>query len=285
MRDQIIVSEAEREDTAIMSCEARVYTEMKQKLDIKAFEPITKGWSSDKKYYLKTASEQQMFLRISDISELYRKKAEYIMMERMYEIGVPIPQPLGFGLCDDDKSVYFLSGWIDGKDAESVLPMISETEQHVLGLKAGKTLRKIHSLSAPDGIADWQERYFSVIDERIEAYRSEGIPFEGNKIILEYYDRNRSLLFGRPQCLLHGDFHEGNLMIGVDGELFIIDLLDEGFRNYGDPWYDFRTFGENGNAYFSTGLIRGYFNGEPPPEFWDILTYYIVTGGCSVNSD
>ena len=79
--------------------EARIYAEMKQKLDINDFEPITKGWSSDKKYYIKTATEQQMFLRISDISELDRKKAEYEMMERMYEIGVPISQPLGYGIC------------------------------------------------------------------------------------------------------------------------------------------------------------------------------------------
>lgn len=261
--------------------EARIYAEMKQKFEITVFEPITKGWSSDKKYYIKTATEQQMFLRISNISEFDRKKAEHEMMRRMYEIGIPIPQPLEFGLCNDGKNAYFLSEWIDGKDAESVLPLMSETEQYVLGLKAGETLRKIHSLTVPDGIADWQERYFSVIDERIEAYRSEGTPFEGNKIILEYYDCNRNLLYDRPQCLLHGDFHEGNLMISDDGELYVIDLLDEGFGNYGDPWYDFKTFGENNNAYFSTGLIHGYFNGEPTQEFWDVLTYYIVTAAIT----
>ena len=53
-------------------------------------------------------------------------------------------------------------------------------------------------------------------------------------------------------------------------------MLDEGFGNYGDPWYDFKTFGENDNAYFSTGLIRAYFNGEPPQVFWNVLTYYII---------
>ena len=254
---------------------------MRHKLDITVFEPITKGWSGDKKYYIKTAAEQQMFLRISDISEFDRKKAEHEMMRRMYEIGVPIAQPLEFDLCNDSKNVYFLSGWVDGKDAESVLPLMSETEQYVLGLKAGETLRKIHSLTVPDSIASWQERYFSVIDERIEAYRSEGTPFEGNKKILEYYDCNRNLLYDRPQCLLHGDFHEGNLMVSDDGELYVIDLLDEGFGNYGDPWYDFKTFGENDNAYFSTGLVRGYFNGEPTQAFWDVLTYYVITAAIT----
>jgi len=66
-------------------------------------------------------------------------------------------------------------------------------------------------------------------------------------------------------------------------------LLDEGFGNYGDPWYDFKTFGEyeietfgeKENVYFITGFVRGYFDGEPPQEFWDILTYYIVTEGLT----
>ena len=41
-------------------CEAHIYAEMRQKLDITVFEPITKGWSSDKKYYIKNAAEQQI---------------------------------------------------------------------------------------------------------------------------------------------------------------------------------------------------------------------------------
>ncbi|HZK39695.1 MAG TPA: phosphotransferase [Clostridia bacterium] len=240
-------------------------------------ESITKGWSDDKKYFVETADGKRMLLRVSDISELDRKKAEYKMMERVYELGVLIPKPLGFGLRKGGRGCYSLSGWLDGGDVEKVLPLMSETEQYVLGLKAGETLREIHTLSAPVGIASWQERYSAVIYERIEAYRCEGIPFEGNDIILDYLGKNQNLLYDRPQCFLHGDYHEGNLMVGSGGDLYIIDLLDEGFGNYGDPWYDFKTFGENENAYFSTGFVRGYFNGEPPQAFWDVLTYYTVT--------
>jgi serine/threonine-protein kinase len=58
-------------------------------------------------------------------------------------------------------------------------------------------------------------------------------------------------------------------------------LLDEGFGNFCDLWYDFKTFGENENPYFSTGYVRGYFGGEPPQEFWDTLTYYIVTAALT----
>jgi len=248
-------------------------------------DPITKGWSNDKKYYVETSGGQRMLLRLSDIKEHGHKKSEYEKMEQIYNLCVSTPQPLGFGLCDGGKTVYSLYGWIDGEDAEKALPFISETEQYVLGLKAGETLRKIHTLPSPDGVVDWADRYFEVINERIEAYRSDKISFNGNEVILDYIERNRGLLHSRPQRFIHGDYHEGNLMIGTDGELYVIDLLDEGFGNYGDLWYDFKTFGENDNAYFSTGFVRGYFDGEPPQGFWDVLTYYIVTAALTATND
>ena len=39
-------------------------------------EPIEKGWSEDKKYYVETSDGQRMLLRVSDIAEHDRKKAE-----------------------------------------------------------------------------------------------------------------------------------------------------------------------------------------------------------------
>ncbi|MDD4774410.1 MAG: aminoglycoside phosphotransferase family protein [Eubacteriales bacterium] len=111
--------------------------------------------------------------------------------------------------------------------------------QTAAGLMAGEVLRKIHSLSVPIH-GDWRERYFNVIGKRIDAYHTKGMPFEGSDIILAYLEQNSNLTAGRPQRLLHGDFHEGNLMFSDNGELYVIDLFDEGFGFCGDPWYDFR---------------------------------------------
>ncbi|MDR1689746.1 MAG: phosphotransferase [Clostridiales bacterium] len=244
-------------------------------------EPIKKGWSEDKKYRVKDDDGKYMLLRISAISEVDRKSADFEMMKRVYAHGIPTPQPLGFGICNDGKSCYSLFEWIDGEDLETALPQMSETEQYVLGIKAGEALRIIHTLPIPDDTQNWANRYFAVIDERIDAFRSEGIPFEGSETILEYLERNRFLLSDRPQCFIHGDFHEGNLMIDSSGKLYIIDWLDEGFGNCGDPWYDFKTFGENNNSYFSTGFVCGYFGGKPPLAFWDVLTYYIITAALT----
>ena len=39
--------------------------------------------------------------------------------------------------------------WIEGSDLESTLPTLSESEQYLLGKKAGSILKKIHSLPVP----------------------------------------------------------------------------------------------------------------------------------------
>ena len=134
-------------------------------------DPVTKGWSDDKKYYIETIDRRRMLLRVSDIAEYDHKKSEFEKMGLVYHFGVYTSEPLCFGLCDSGKSCYSLSGWLNGNDAEKALPLMSETEQYVLGLKTGETLRKIHGLPATEGnTADWAERYFSVMDERIMDY-------------------------------------------------------------------------------------------------------------------
>ncbi len=91
-------------------------------------EPVNKGWSSDKKYYIETADGRKLLLRVADISEYDRKKAEYEMMKQVAALGVPMSQPVDFGICDNEKSVYSLLTWCDGEDAEAILPCLTETE-------------------------------------------------------------------------------------------------------------------------------------------------------------
>lgn len=106
--------------------EAHIIKKMQQKFDINAFEFINKGWSKDKKYYIETSDDKHMLLCVSDISEIDRKKVEYNMMERVYKLGILTPQPLEFGVLEGGKYCYYLSDWLDGEDAETVLQLVSE---------------------------------------------------------------------------------------------------------------------------------------------------------------
>jgi serine/threonine-protein kinase len=61
-------------------------------------EPISKGLSDDKKYYVETSDSQRLFLRGSGLSEHDRKKSEYEMMAQVYNYGVSMPKLVEFGL-------------------------------------------------------------------------------------------------------------------------------------------------------------------------------------------
>lgn len=94
-------------------------------------------------------------------------------MKEMYARNVPMPSPVDFGICDNGKSVYTLLRWVEGIEVETILPTLSPKEQYHMGLESGEILRKIHTVQTRDDVPDWSERYYSVINPRIEAFHSE----------------------------------------------------------------------------------------------------------------
>ena len=238
-------------------------------------EPLNKGWSSDKKYYIETSDSRKLLLRVADIAEYNRKCAEYDMLKRVSELDVLASRPIDFGVCDDGKSVYQLLTWIDGTDVESVLSALTETEQYVLGLKAGETLRKIHSIPAPNGVEDWGVRFGRKVQERIDFYYSHPIMSVNGDLVVRYLQDNQRLLDGRPQAFNHGDYNATNMIVTLDGNIGVIDFNYYN-SDHGDPWWEFdpASWGNEPNAYFVTGIFNGYFGGQPPFEFFTMRAYY-----------
>lgn len=76
-------------------------------------ELLNKGWSNDKKYYIETVGGERLLLRVADIAEYERKRAEYGMLQQMVKLGVPASHPVDFGVCGGGKSVYQLLTWVD----------------------------------------------------------------------------------------------------------------------------------------------------------------------------
>lgn len=111
-------------------------------------EPVHKGWSKDKKYYIKTISGSELLLRTSDISQYDQKKREYEAILRLVDQDILMSRPLQFGVCNGGQSVYSLLTWIDGEDAEKIIPTLSVEEQYQLGVKAGQYLQSIHQMPA-----------------------------------------------------------------------------------------------------------------------------------------
>ncbi|MEG2597095.1 MAG: phosphotransferase [Oscillospiraceae bacterium] len=240
-------------------------------------EPIKKGWSEDKKYCVTKADGTKYLLRISPMERFESKKCLFEMLLKVEALHVPMCNPIEFGTCAE--GVYLLQSWIDGKDAEEVVPLLSEAEQYSLGVKSGEILRKIHSIPAPDIQKDWSDRFNTKTDRKIKCYQDCSIQYEGGEKFIEYINANRYLLNGRPQCFQHGDYHIGNMMLENE-ELMIIDF--DRF-DFGDPWEEFNriVWCAQSSPRFATGQLDGYFGGRPSLQFFKLLAFYIASNMLS----
>ena len=254
--------------------------DIKNYTTFKKIEPINKGWSSDKKYYIETVMDEKLLLRIADISAYDNKNSEFEMMKRIAESGVPMSEPVDIGICDNNKSVYTLLTWCDGEDAEFVLPKMTDREQYDIGLNSGHILREIHNISAPPEQEQWETRFNRKTDDKIKKYNDCGIKIDGGDKIIAYIEANRHLLEERPQCFQHGDYHVGNMIISPEGKLNIIDFNR---NDYGDPWEEFNriVWSAAVSPHFATGQLNGYFNGRPPLQFFRLLAFYISSNTLS----
>lgn len=237
-------------------------------------EPIRKGWSNDQKYCVTDESGTRYLLRISDRKEYDAKQHEFQMMQQVQKLGVPMCEPITFGVCEE--GVYSVQTWIDGTDAEETIPHLSDRSQYAYGMEAGRILKTIHSIPVPEGQPDWEERFNRKLDRKIKKYLECPIRYEGGEAFLRYIDENRHLLQGRPQTYQHGDYHIGNMMIDTAGQLRIIDFNR---NDYGDPWEEFNriVWCAQASPLFASGMVDGYFEseGEVPSAFWRLLALYI----------
>lgn len=239
---------------------------------------IQKGWSEDKKYCVMDKDGQKYMLRISSMEQYERKKAEFERMQKVRVLGIPMCEPIEFGTCEE--GVYSIQSWIYGNDAREMIPSLPEDAAYNLGVEAGKILKKIHSIPAPDGIEDWEIFFNRKMDRKIEMYNNCPLKYENGQAFIAYIEANRHLLKNRPRVYQHGDFHDGNLMIDNNGHIVVVDFDRE---DYGDPWEEFNriVWCAQSSPKFATGMIDGYFDGEVPMEFWKLLALYISSNSLS----
>ncbi|MBR5313721.1 MAG: phosphotransferase [Clostridia bacterium] len=246
--------------------------------DFTTLTPVDKGWSGDKKYCAETADGTKYLLRTSDPETFERKKAEFSAMQTVCALDIPMCRPIAFGQTED--FVYSVQTWIDGEDAEETITGYLDTKQYTFGLTAGRILTKIHSIPAPDAQEDWESRFNKKIDRKIKGYHDCPLKFDGAEHMLHYIAKNRRLLHGRPQSLRHGDYHIGNMMIGRNGTLTVIDFNR---FDYGDPWEEFNriVWCAQVSPQFASGMVDGYFGEDVPMDFWRLLALYISSNTLS----
>ena len=239
--------------------------------DFVSLEPIEKGWSCDKKYKAVASDGTAYLLRITPTDKSQNRDEMFRMQQRVAAHGIPMCLPIAVGLCDE--GIYTVHSWINGRDAEEVLPGLSPKEQYAYGLEAGRYLKQIHTIPASPDQPDWEIRFNRKMSRKIQMYRECPLSFDGAEKLIAYMEENRCLLVGRPQSYQHGDYHIGNMML-ENGTLVIIDF-DR--YDFGDPWEEFNRIVWSAQAApcFAAGTVDGYFDGKVPELFWKLLLLYI----------
>lgn len=239
----------------------------------KVIEPIYKGWSEDKKFFIEDNNGFKFILRLSDINLYERKKIEYENLIDLSKLEINMSIPVKFGTCNNGKNVYSLLTWIDGEDAIDILPTLPRSKQYELGVEAGKILQKIHTIKPKDNNESWESIYLRKIEKGINLYKECGYRIENEEMVINFIREHKKYLKDRPTTFQHGDYHIGNMIITPDKKLGIIDFNRS---SYGDPWeeYDRFVFTWGDSKDFANGQIHGYFNNEVPEDFFKLMSLY-----------
>ncbi|PYZ94902.1 aminoglycoside phosphotransferase [Salipaludibacillus keqinensis] len=236
---------------------------------------IKKGFSSDEKYLIHMQDNNKLLLRMFNLEELELKKTEYSIMEKMQDYHVTCSQPISIG--EVGNRGYMITSYIEGKDAEDEILKYSDQEQFNVGIEAGKELRKMHQLSAPDHISSWYSRKVEKHRKYINAYLACGVKIKNDQKIINFIDENIHLMKQRPNLFQHDDFHLGNII--VNNKKFS-GVIDFNRYDWGDPIHEFLKIGifsRGVSIPFSIGQIKGYFNNkEPDEDFWRLYSLYLA---------
>lgn len=240
--------------------------------------PIQKGWSNDKKYCITDEQGQMYLLRISSAETYHRKQQEFDRMGQAASTGISMCKPIEFGICEE--GVYSIQSWIDGTDAEILIPQMTRQQQYHYGFEAGQMLRTIHTIPVPKELDPWPLYFNRKLDRKLQIYQDCPIKYKHGAYFIDYIEAHRTLLNGRPRTYQHGDYHIGNMIIDRSGQLTIIDFNRDDF---GDPWEEFNriVWSAQASPVFASAMVNGYFEDEVPPEFWALLALYISSNTLS----
>lgn len=244
-----------------------MYYNIESSISWKSVTPVNKGWSKDKKYLVETNKGNKLLLRISDIAQYSMKKKEYEIIKKYSDTGIKMSLPIEFGSCNENKNVYMLLSWTDGRDLEEVLPTLSENEQYQLGREAGEILHTIHSIPLDRKDVPTETKKAKKLWQ-LSQYEMSRLRVPDDEHAIRFVKENIEQIWRKKPVYMHGDFHPGNLIYMNDGNIGVID-----FNRWevGDPYEEFyklESFGIEISVPYCVGQIDAYFNNHIPDDFW-----------------
>lgn len=238
---------------------------------------IEYGWSSDEKYYIEDNKNMKYLLRISTADTYEQKKKEFEVIKKFNTLDFEMSRAIEFGYFNEHKNVYMLLSWIEGYSLEEKLHFLPEIEQYRLGLYSGEILKQIHSI--PVQIQDVPSvNKISKKLLQLQRYEDSSVRVPNDEIAIAFVKNNIDMLCKSAPVYEHGDFHVGNLIYTPDKTIGVIDFNRLECGDKYEEFYKVQSFDVEHSIAFSVGEIQGYFNGEPPIDFWKIQAVYVAHG-------
>ena len=252
--------------------DAAVIREIAPLFDIVFARRINKG--SEDKIYAETSQGEKRLIYISKASGYWKKDNDGYAY--VAEHGIIAPKFISEGFNADNSMRYKIWTWLEGEDVSTVLSRLQPDEQYALGKKCGEVARKIHSLPPIGEYEPWETRCKRKVEKIIKKYYERTEQYPECEVIIKYLRDNMDLLNGRPTTCFKGDWNGENLIVTPAGEIGIID----GLWGQGDPWGEGWEISHDVDEYlqFFIGQFHGYFNGEPPIEYFKMFAFYVAVG-------
>jgi aminoglycoside phosphotransferase (APT) family kinase protein len=240
-------------------------------------EEIQAGWSFDQKFKAyQNDTKQVHFIRISNDDHLDAQRYRFDVMNTLFKLGCLIQKPISFEHIEDKIIQTF--DWLEGDTLEKLLPQLDESTQYEWGVQAGQQLKIIHKIPSRSAMNIF-DYYQNRVNKKLSAYHACEFKLEREEMFSMMLKDGWDTLNNITTSFQHGDFHVEN-MVYHQNQVHIIDFnrADEG-----DPWQEFDriAFSARVSPAFAKGQIHGYFDYQPPIEFYIRLRFYLAINSFS----
>ena len=236
---------------------------------------IEYGWSTDEKYYIEDNKNIKYLLRISNADTYEQKKREFEIIKKFNTLDFKMSRAIEFGYFNEHRNVYMLLSWIEGCPLEEKLNSLPEIEQYRLGLNSGQILNQIHGIPVEPQDVPFVNKISKKLLQ-LQMYENSSVRISNDEIAIAFVKNNIDMLCKSSPAYEHGDFHIGNLIYTPDKTIGVIDFNRWECGDKYEEFYKIQSFDIEHSIAFSVGQIQGYFNGNPPIDFWKVHAVYVA---------
>lgn len=201
---------------------------------------------------------------------------QFLLMEIAHREGVPVPEPILLFSPEDQLGDGFASAFVVG---ETMPKRIIERLQHEqtgaeFTRQLGRVLARLHQVRAETTFLHDIPDSIDAIDAQRQRYDSYDEPHPAIELGFRWLERNRP----KPATpvLLHGDFRNGNLMVGNNR---VVAVLDWECAHLGSPAEDIGWLTCRPWRFGRTDQPVGGFG-----QLADLLASYHEAGGAAIDA-